>query len=334
MTCDLNRTDDQRQILDAATAMLAAHYPVARLREPRTDSMAALAEFGGFLLAASEEDGGAGFTLVEEALLHVRLGHHLVSPRAVAGALACRLAARQAEPALAERIAAGAAEVCPALPHGDGHLLIDAEGAALALAFEGRRLSLIELGGTAPEPVAGLGHGGIATSRLAPGRGRRIAEGDDRACLTADLLVSAQLLGIAEAARDLAVDYAQTRRQFGKPIGAFQAIKHHCANMGLQAEMLSAQLDMAAIAARDGRDDAAFQVAALRRLAPRAALFNTRTAIQVHGGIGFSAEADIHHYLKQAHVLIRLGEPAPLLDLPAALAPRTNRPRRTPCASP
>ncbi len=139
--------------------------------------------------------------------------------------------------------------------------------------------------------------------------------------MIADLLVSAQLLGMAEAARDLSVDHAQTRHQFGKPIGAFQAIKHHCADMAVDAEMLSAQLDMAAIAVRDGRDDAAFQAAALRRLAPRVALFNTRTAIQVHGGIGFSAEADIHHYLKQAHVLSRLGGPAPMLDLPAALSP-------------
>ena len=75
------------------------------------------------------------------------------------------------------------------------------------------------------------------------------------------------------------------------------------------------------IAARDARDDAAFQIAALRLLAPKAALANARTCIQVHGGIGFSAEADAHHYLKQAHLLRQLGSGAAMLDLPAPLAP-------------
>jgi alkylation response protein AidB-like acyl-CoA dehydrogenase len=111
------------------------------------------------------------------------------------------------------------------------------------------------------------------------------------------------------------------RQQFGRPIGAFQAIKHHCANMAITAEALSSLLEVAAIAARDGRDDAAFHIAALRLLAPKAALANARTCIQIHGGMGFSAEADAHHFLKQAHMLSRLGVCASILDLPAALAP-------------
>ena len=60
---------------------------------------------------------------------------------------------------------------------------------------------------------------------------------------------------------------------------------------------------------------------AIRLLAPKAALANARTCIQVHGGIGFSAEADAHHYLKQAHLLRQLGSGAAMLDLPAPLAP-------------
>ena len=119
--------------------------------------------------------------------------------------------------------------------------------------------------------------------------------------------------------------YAGMRQQFGKPIGAFQAIKHHAADMAIGAEMVSAQLDMAAIALADGRPDALFQIAALRRLAPVAALANARACIQIHGGIGFSAEADAHHFIKHAHLLSRLGAAPSMLDPDAPMAPLHER---------
>ena len=179
---------------------------------------------------------------------------------------------------------------------------------------------LVELGGQSGD-VTGLGHS-VALTRLRPASAATVGECRDRALLdVVDLLLSAQLLGIAEATRDLAVSYAKVREQFGRPIGSFQAVKHHCANMAIAAEALSSLLDVAAVSARDERDDAAFQIAALRLLAPKAALANARTCIQVHGGIGFSAEADAHHYLKQAHLLRQLGSGAAMLDLPAPLAP-------------
>lgn len=320
MTCDLNHSEDQRQILGAAAAMLNASYPVARRRAGGPDDLSAIAEFGGFGLALPEDRGGAGFTLVEEALLHVLLGRHLVSTRALATSLACRLAAVCGQDDMAEQLVGGATGVCAAVPSGGSFLLIDPREATVALVFGDRRLTLIDLDGP-KENLTGLGHN-VTISRFRPATPAVMGETVDAALLDiADLLVCAQLLGIAEAARDLAVSYAQVRQQFGRPIGSFQAIKHHCADMAIAAEMVSSLLDMAALAVRDGRSDAAFQVAALRRLAPRAAISNARICIQVHGGIGFSAEADAHHYLKQAHLLGRLGNGAPMLDLAAPLAP-------------
>jgi alkylation response protein AidB-like acyl-CoA dehydrogenase len=149
--------------------------------------------------------------------------------------------------------------------------------------------------------------------------------------MTGDLLVSAQLLGVATAARDLAVAYAKVRTQFGRPIGGFQAVKHHCANMAVAVEKLSALLDMAAIAVRDGCDDAAFQTAALARLVPRIALANARLCIQIHGGIGFSAEASPQLYLKHAHLLRHLLTGGRILDHDATLAPIR---REKTCVSP
>ncbi len=329
MTCDLDLSADQRQILEAAAAMLETHYPVSRRRSGHADDLRELAAFGAFALAMPDAVGGAGFSLVEETLLHVLFGRHLVSPRALAAAVGSRLAASSGDLGLAAAIVAGDAGVCAGVPARGGMLLVDRASARLALVFGDRELTLLDIGKAAGEPATGLGKS-VAIERLAGGAGRVRAQTREGAVLDlADLLVSAQLLGIAEAVRDLAVSYAQVRRQFGQPIGGFQAIKHHCANMAIAAEMVSAQLDMAAIAARDGRADAAFQVAALRHLAPAAALGNARTAVQVHGGIGFSAEADVHHYLKQAHVLSRFGRPADLLSLPAPLAPHTSLAERT-----
>ncbi len=313
MSFDLTPSDDLRAILDAAQAMLDAHYPVARLRDPAwSDPVAPLADFGAFALALPEGAGGAGFTVLEEAHLHVALGRHLVAPFAIAHAIAAR--------ALPDGGVSGGTKVCAGVAAGAGWLLFDPAGAGLALIRDADGFRLAELAGLAFEPVTAMGHGRpIARVQAPSGAGRLL---DDTQARTARLLISAQLLGVATAARDLAVAYAGIREQFGRPIGSFQAVKHHSANMAIGVEMLSAQLDMAAIALRDGHADASFQIAALARLAPRIALDTARTGIQIHGAIGFSAEADAHLYVKQAHVLAQLLGQDDILAQAAPLTPR------------
>lgn len=321
MGCDLNHSEEQRQILDAAAALLDENFPVSRPFGEDRKQIGRIAEFGAFALALDEELGGAGFTLVEEVLLHVLFGRHNVSTMALAAPVATRIAAELGKTGLARKIAAGQTAVCAAIPAGGKLRLFDAEDAGLAVVFDRRRLELIEIEDVAEETVTGLGRGVAVTEMSADAPGRIGASNSASILDIADLLVSAQLLGIAEATRDMAVSYAGVRRQFGRLIGAFQAIKHHCADMAIGAEMLSAQLDMAAVAVRDARDDAAFQTAAARLLAPRVALANARLCIQVHGGIGFSEEADAHRFLKQAHLLRQLGGGAALLDLASPMAP-------------
>ena len=321
MTCDLNLSEDERQVLAAATSMLEAHYPVARKRNRNLDSLTEIAGFGLLGLALADENEKSAFSVVEEALLHVLLGRHLVSTRALAASLAARLAAAVGRRELAAEIVNGDAEACVALPSSDSILLLERGAARLALIFGDSEITLVDIDGLELPAVDALGHG-APLQRAAASRLSTIARSTDEILLaTADLLISAQMLGIAEAACELAVEYAKVRQQFGQPIGGFQAIKHHCANMAVAAEIASAQLDFAAITLRDGREEAAFQVAALRHLAQDAAFFNARTALQVHGGIGFSAEADVHHYLKHAHLLSRLGHFADILAMTAPLEP-------------
>ena len=109
------------------------------------------------------------------------------------------------------------------------------------------------------------------------------------------LALAADLLGTGEAALAATVGYVLERRQFGRPIGQFQAIKHRLADV--HTALGAARL---AIAGAVG-EDADVQDAALARvLAADAALAASRAAIQLHGGLGFSWEADLHLYLKRA----------------------------------
>ena len=119
--------------------------------------------------------------------------------------------------------------------------------------------------------------------------------------------MAAQLVGVAEATRDQAVDYAKVREQFGQPIGAFQALKHRCADMAVQAELAYAQTFLAGLFELHAQTDSVFQGAAARVLAGEAALDNARSAIQIHGAIGFTWECDVHWLLKRAHLLRQLG---------------------------
>jgi hypothetical protein len=130
------------------------------------------------------------------------------------------------------------------------------------------------------------------------------------------LLTAALQVGHAAAALDLAVAYAKERQQFGAPIGSFQAIKHLCADMLVRAEVARAAVHAAACLA-DAPDvvesEAAVaactpaqlverSVGGAKLLADEAALGNARTAIQVHGGMGFTWEVPLHLHLKRARL--------------------------------
>ncbi|HEX8803935.1 MAG TPA: acyl-CoA dehydrogenase family protein, partial [Acidimicrobiales bacterium] len=114
-------------------------------------------------------------------------------------------------------------------------------------------------------------------------------------------IVSAEATGGARACTDSATEYAKQREQFGRPIATFQAVKHHCANMLVAAELATAATWDAARAA-GGDDVAQFELAAAvaASLAVPAFVEDAQLNIQVHGGIGFTWEHDAHLYLRRA----------------------------------
>jgi len=122
--------------------------------------------------------------------------------------------------------------------------------------------------------------------------------------LEAATVTAAQLVGIAAACTDAAVAYAKERQQFDKPIGSFQAVKHLCADMFVRADTARAAVHSAAAALDDpGSADEVRAVASAKLLAAQAAIANARSSLQVHGGMGFTWEVDVHLYLKRAWLL-------------------------------
>jgi alkylation response protein AidB-like acyl-CoA dehydrogenase len=116
----------------------------------------------------------------------------------------------------------------------------------------------------------------------------------------ATLATAAMLLGIADRAFAITLDYLKTRRQFGRPIGSFQSLQHRAADLKIQLALLRASVEAAA--AHPTRSS----ISRAKARAAEAAMLVTRQAIQLHGGIGYTDEADIGLFLRRAMVLANL----------------------------
>lgn len=113
-------------------------------------------------------------------------------------------------------------------------------------------------------------------------------------------LVCAELVGVGRRALDLAVSYASSRRQFGRVIGSFQAVKHLCAEMKVLLENAWSVAYYALWSCAAGRPDARRAVSMAKAYCGPAMVRLCEMAIQVHGGIGYTWECDVHLYLKRA----------------------------------
>jgi alkylation response protein AidB-like acyl-CoA dehydrogenase len=144
---------------------------------------------------------------------------------------------------------------------------------------------------------------GVALVQLAAARAERLAGASDRAFGIARAIVAAEAAGGARATLQMALAYAKVREQFGRPIGSFQAVKHHLADMLVGSERAAAVAwDAARAATRtDGQAELAGAVAA--SVALSCYVHNAQQNIQIHGGIGFTWEHDAHLYLRRALTL-------------------------------
>ena len=122
----------------------------------------------------------------------------------------------------------------------------------------------------------------------------------DRALEIATTALAAEMVGGMQRMLDVTVDYAKTRKQFGKPIGSFQAVQHQCADMYLETESARSAVYYAGVALQDGAADASAAVSIAKLYASDACRTVGNRGIQVHGGMGFTWENDLHLYYRRA----------------------------------
>ncbi len=326
---DLLPSDEQQQILDSVAAFLAEELPVERFRgvggTPNDDRAKwhRFVELGWLGLGLPEAHGGVGYGLPEEALLFRACGRALVTPSLLASALGAQVAAAAGKEELCAAILRGAARMGFVNPLGPpdvalraqrGLHLVDAREGELLLALDHTGAGVFDrtafAGIEAVEPLDPTLPLARAVLREGVEPLAWVAADGSPLARRADILIAALLVGNAEATRDMAVAYAKLRQQFGQPIGAFQAVKHHCADMAVRCEAALSQLLFAACDEQEGAGENPLAAAQARLIAAEAALRNAAMNIQIHGGLGFTAELDAHLYLKRAHLLDQLGGPA------------------------
>lgn len=328
---DLLPTSEQQQIIDSASAFIGDKLPMQRLKllkrtpeVPTEETWRSIAELGWFGLGVDPSAGGVGYGPSEEILLFREMGRAVVAPRLLFTVIAAHAATAAGDNSLAERIIGG--EVSAALavrnvPQTDGTpatgcRLYESSGAQVALMVDGDDVTLFDLSGAAQDARPCMDTA-LSMAVIEIDQMPVIAQlRDARIGMRGALLLAAYQVGLAERATAMIVDYAKIRQTFGRFIGAYQAVRHPCAEMAVRAEEARAQLFLASVAVADAMPDAPLQVAAARVLAEHAALQNSDDNIQLHGGIGVTEEFDAHFLMKRATVALQwFGDVRSHLDL-------------------
>ncbi len=321
----------------------------------RPDFGAGLAALGLLGLHIPEELGGSGFGLPETLVVAEQMGRHLAPgpfvPTAITSAVLAAAGSDELQkrllPGLADGTLIGAAALGGEVAYADGAatgpagVVISGHLADVLLVPAGDDVLVIEqaAGGVRTEVPANLDQSrraarvtlDAAPATVLPGARRLLTD-------VARAVFAAEAAGLAAETTWQAAGYAKVRQQFGRPIATFQAVKHHCANMLVEAELASAAAWDAGRAASGGGDQFSYTAAIAATLAVPAAVGDASLNIQVHGGIGFTWEHDAHLYLRRATAiaavldagqaaidvtgLVRRGvRRAAAIDLPADAAP-------------
>jgi alkylation response protein AidB-like acyl-CoA dehydrogenase len=272
-----------------------------------------LAELGPPGLLVPEEHGGLGRDEIDLVLLLHEAGRAalpgpFVPTAAVGVPLLVALGASGPGAEWLPRVAAGDATLAvghPALP-----FVSEAGAADLLLLPRGDELHAVPRADASlvRQPANDPGRR-LFTVDFAPSAATRVARGDTARRLLAGafdrgaLAAAAQAIGVADRLIDLACNYARTRKQFDAPIGAFQAVKHMLANCSVRLEYARPVVHRAAHSVAKGVRTCAADVSHAKLAATAAAALAARTALQVHGAIGYTWEQDLHLWMRRASTL-------------------------------
>ena len=307
-------TDDQQAIKRTARDLLAQRFKPDTVRELAEAGRyedahwAELAELGWPGIFIDEEHGGQGLGTVELVILMEELGYSLAPvpflSNAAAGLVLQHAGSDDQQSKWLPGIASGEARGTAGLARdGEAVLVPDADSAEVIVLLEGAD------GGGAVYPASDCDIEPVETidptrrfARVRASGGEPLGSDPAPALDRIATATAAELVGVAQRVLEMSVEYARDRKQFDRPIGAYQAVSHRCADMLRDTESARSTTLWAAWAAEAEPDTLALAAAMAKASASDVGWSVTSAALQVHGGIGFTWEHDLHFFLKRAKV--------------------------------
>jgi alkylation response protein AidB-like acyl-CoA dehydrogenase len=303
-------TDDQQAIKRTAKEFLASRYKAEKVRELAESGTyddglwGEMSELGWPGIYIPEEYGGQELGVVELVIVMEELGYALApSPffsNVAAGLAILHGGSEEQKQRWLPGIASGEQRGTVAVvTNGEAPLVPDADSASVIVLIDGDSATLVEPGDAEIEERDTIDSTRRYSSVRAEGGeplGGDFSGGIDRA----EAALSAELVGISQRVMEMAVEYAKDRKQFDRPIGSYQAVSHRCAEMLLHVESARSATYYAGWAADFEPESAAIAASVAKAYAADAGWKVTASALQVHGGIGFTWEHDLHFFLKRA----------------------------------
>lgn len=310
---------EQRQFAQALREFLEAECTPKDLRamaqgeEGRSaERWRGLAEMGVVGLTAPVDQGGLGLDEIDLVLLMEEAGRAALPEPLLETAVTIGLLRDTASDAFRERwlrpVATG--ELRVAIGLGSMPAVAHTDGADVVLLEQKESIHLLPREAVTLTPRSSVDPTRrVSTVAWRPSKDSLIVEGGDAAD-AADaafdrgaLGASAQLLGLAGRMIEMAAAYAKERVQFGKPIGSFQAVKHHLASALVRLEFARPVVYRAAWSVAKGDPNRQRDASMAKAVASDAAVHAARTSLQVHGAIGYTEEHDLHLWLKRTRAL-------------------------------
>jgi alkylation response protein AidB-like acyl-CoA dehydrogenase len=298
---DFDLTDDQKEIKNVARELLTARSPLSKVREAAEagaydrELWQEIVGLGWPGIAVAERYGGQELGAVELAVLLEELGYACAATPFLSTAVAAAVIQAAGSDEQRERWLPGLASGELTAGVGSADLAADGEGAAVVVLLDGEEARLVADPQT--EPLVTID----PTRRFArvDGNGEPLAAGAAGRVLGA---VAAEVVGVCQRALEMTLEYVKERKQFGVPVGSFQAVSHRCAQMLLYTESARSTAYYAAWAADADQSRLAEASALAAAAAATGGREVTGSAIQAHGGIGFTWEADVHWFYKRAQL--------------------------------
>ncbi|MFL5827876.1 MAG: acyl-CoA dehydrogenase family protein [Thermoleophilaceae bacterium] len=303
-------SDDQQAIKRTAHEFLASRFKSEKVRElaekgEYDDSLwAEISELGWPGIFLDESHGGMELGAVELVIVQEELGYALAPTPFLSNAAAALVLQHAGSDEQKERwlpgIATGEARGAVGVArNGEALLVPDGDSADVIVLIDGDSATLHESGSVERELRDTID----STRRYATvrGNGGESLPGDVGPALDRiEIAIAAENVGIAQRAMEMAVEYAKDRKQFDRPIGAYQATSHRCAQMLLETESARSAAYYAGWVADNEPETLPIAASMAKAYASDAGWRVTASSLQVHGGIGFTWEHDLHFFLKRA----------------------------------